>query len=72
MSDLDGDGVIEDPLPGTNRGSFGRYVEDGAELKSLISSFSSLVNAGTLTPAGQALVTAGLFTADQRRALGAV
>ncbi|HKY28432.1 MAG TPA: TonB-dependent receptor, partial [Pyrinomonadaceae bacterium] len=71
MSDLDGDGISEDPLPGTNRGSFGRDVRDGAELNGLITSYNGLVASGTLTPAGQALVSAGLFTAAQLRALGA-
>jgi hypothetical protein len=71
MSDLDGDGIIEDPLPGTNRGSFGRDVADGAALNALIGSYNTQVTAGALTPAGQALVSAGLFTAAQLKALGA-
>jgi Carboxypeptidase regulatory-like domain/TonB dependent receptor len=72
MSDLDGDGVTEDPLPGTNRGAFGRSVRNGAALNNLINSFNSQIGAGTLTPAGQALVSAGLFTPAQLNALGAV
>ena len=72
MSDLDGDGITEDPLPGSNRGSFGRDVKDGAALNSLISSYNSQVSAGALTPAGRALVTASLFTEAQLKALGAV
>jgi hypothetical protein len=72
MSDFDGDGVTEDPLPGTNRGAFGRSVPNGAALNNLISSFNGLVAAGHLTPAGQALVSAGLFTAAQLQALGGV
>jgi hypothetical protein len=71
LSDLDGDGISEDPLPGTNRGSFGRDVGDGAALNGLINSYNGLVASGTLTPAGQALVNAGLFTAAQLQALGA-
>jgi hypothetical protein len=70
LSDLDGDGISEDPLPGTNRGSFGRDVGDGGALNSLISSFNGQISAGTLTPAGRALVTAGLFTEAQLKALG--
>jgi hypothetical protein len=70
LSDLDGDGITEDPLPGTNRGSFGRDVKNGAALNNLIGGFNSQVAAGTLTPAGRALVTAGLFTEAQLRALG--
>ena len=70
MSDLDGDGITEDPLPGTNRGSFGRDVKNGAALNNLIGAFNSQVTAGSLTPAGKALVSAGLFTEAQLRALG--
>ena len=71
LTDLNGDGTAWDPLPGTNRGSFGRSVSSPAELNRLISRFNnSLV--GTFTPAGQALIDAGLFTAEQLRALGAV
>jgi len=71
FSDLDGDGISLDPLPGTNRGSFGRDVKNGAALNALISSFNSTVASGTLTPAGKALVSAGLFTEAQLKALGA-
>jgi hypothetical protein len=72
LSDLDGDGVTQDPLPGTNRGAFGRSVKDGKALNTLITSFNQQVSSGTLTPAGQALVSAGLFTKAQLQALGAV
>jgi hypothetical protein len=72
FSDLDGDGITEDPLPGTNRGAFGRSVKDGQALNTLISAFNQQVNNGSLTPAGQALVSAGLFTQGQLRSLGAV
>src|SRR5689334_8645839 len=71
MSDLDGDGIIEDPLPGTNRGSFGRDVPNGSALNGLITSYNGQVAGGALTPAGTALVNAGLFTAAQLKALGA-
>jgi hypothetical protein len=72
LSDLDGDGVTADPLPGTNRGAFGRSVKDGKALNALIGAFNQQVSSGTLTPAGQALVSAGLFTRDQLLRLGAV
>jgi hypothetical protein len=71
FSDLDGDGVIEDPLPGTNRGSFMRDVGSPSELNTLISSFNGSV-AGGFTPASQALISSGLFTAAQLRSLGAM
>jgi hypothetical protein len=72
FSDLDGDGVTADPLPGTNRGAFGRKVKDGKALNALIGAFNQQVSSGTFTPAGQALVSAGLFTQAQLRALGGV
>jgi len=71
FSDLDGDGIGGDILPGAGRGAFGRTIGSVGELNGLISSFNGQV-AGTLTPASQSLVTAGVFTADQLRALGFV
>jgi hypothetical protein len=71
LSDTDGDGVPEDPLPGTNRGAFGRSAKDGQALNALIGAFNQQVSNGSLTPAGSALVSAGLFTQAQLRALGA-
>lgn len=69
-SDLNGDGTTGDPLPGTNRGSFDRSF-GVAGLNKLIANYNTNY-AGTLTPAGQALVDAGLFTASQLKSLGAV
>jgi hypothetical protein len=69
-SDLNGDGTTGDPLPGTTRGSFDRSF-GVAGLTKLINNFNSNYT-GTLTPAGQALVDSGLFTADQLKAIGAV
>ncbi|MBO0858625.1 MAG: TonB-dependent receptor [Chloracidobacterium sp.] len=69
FTDLNGDGTTGDPLPGTNRGSFGRGV-DVTKLNQLITNFNSTVATG-LTPAAQALVNAGLFTQPQLIALGA-
>ena len=69
FTDLNGDGSTGDPLPGTNRGSFGRSVSV-SKLNQLITAFNGTVT-NTLTPAGQALVNAGLFTKDQLVQLGA-
>ena len=77
-SDLDGDGSLAgntsgqsgDLLPGTTIGSFGRGVGVSG-LAALINQWNSS-GAGKLTPAGQALVDAGLFTQAQLVALGAV
>ena len=58
------------PVPGSNIGSFGRDIKAG-DLNNFLQSLSS--NAGNkLTPAGQALVSAGLFTQDQLASLCAV
>ncbi len=59
-SDLDGDGVTQDPIMNTLRGAFSRGVK-GNELAGLIAAHNSSV-AGTLGPAAMALVQAGIFT----------
>src|SRR5258708_19532352 len=68
-SDVRGDATGGDVLPGTNVGAFGRSVKVG-DLNNRISSFNTNY-AGTFTPAGQALVQAGIFTPAQMQALGA-
>lgn len=70
LTDLTGDGSGGDVLPGTNLGSFGHGVNTG-NLNTIISNFNS-TTAGGLTPQGQALVNAGLFTTQQLKQLGAV
>jgi hypothetical protein len=70
LTDLTGDGTGGDVLPGTNVGAFGRSVKVG-NLNNVIGNFNSN-SAGQLTPAGQALVNAGLFTSSQLQRLGAV
>jgi hypothetical protein len=69
-TDVTGDGTIGDIVPGTNIGSFGRDVKVGA-INQLIDSYNNS-SGGKLTPAGQALVSAGLFTQGQLDSLGAV
>jgi hypothetical protein len=74
-SDLTGDGTNEDFFPTApgeaagKPGQFGRSVSP-TQLTNLINGWNSTV-AGTLTPAGQALVGAGLFTTAQLEALKA-
>lgn len=76
-SDLTGDGSFGgseaatqgDILPGTNIGSMNREFGIGG-LTKVINNFNSRY-AGQLTPAGQALVNARLFTKAQLAALGA-
>jgi len=71
-TDFNGDGTGGDPLPGTSRGSYGRGIGCGtAALNRVIDAYNTS-QAGQLTPAGQALVNAGLFTTAQLQQLGAV
>jgi hypothetical protein len=59
-----------DILPGTNIGSFGRAVKPSS-LNAAIETYNSNF-ASTLTPAGRALVSAGLLTQGQLQALGGI
>jgi hypothetical protein len=68
-SDITGDGLGGDVLPGTNIGSFGRSVKVQDENK-VISAYNSKYG-GALTPAGQQLVSSGVMTQAQLTALGA-
>jgi hypothetical protein len=70
VTDVTGDGTTGDVVPGSNVGDFGRKVKHGS-INKFISNYNSSA-AGQLTPAGQALVTAGLFTSGQLGSLGAV
>lgn len=70
QSDLTGDGTTGDVLPGTNVGAFGRSVNPN-NINGYIDAYNSKY-AGQITPAGQALVSAGLFSASQLQQLGAV
>jgi len=77
-ADLTGDGSgagsttggSGDLLPGTKPGAFGRDF-GVAGLRKLIDAYNTNIAGKTLTPAGQALVGAGLFTQAQLIALGA-
>ena len=69
-TDVDGDGTEGDLVPGTNPGAYEHAVK-GAGLNNLISNYNT-TKAGSITPAGQALISAGLFTANQLVALSAV
>ena len=77
FTDFDGDGTTTGIsgccvyVPGTGRGDFGRDVGNVEELNAVISGFNSTL-VGTTTPAGNALVSAGLMTQAQLIALGGV
>jgi hypothetical protein len=71
FSDVLGDGSpYQHILPGTQVGAFGRSVT-ASNINKTITKYNSTV-AGTLLPASQALVNAGLFSSRQLVQLGAV
>jgi Carboxypeptidase regulatory-like domain len=71
QTDTDGDGTWGDLVPGTNPGYYMHQVKGGQSLNALINNYNQ-AHAGQLTPAGQALVNAGLFSPGQLSALGGV
>ena len=70
QTDLNGDGTTTDLVPGTSLGYYEHQVK-GRGLNALINQYNS-TNAGQLTPAGLALVSAGILTQTQLATLGAV
>jgi Carboxypeptidase regulatory-like domain len=79
VSDVTGDGTdgslvstggIGDVLPGTNLGAFGRRNK-AAGVNTSINYYNTNF-AGRATPAGQALINAGLFNLSELQAIGAV
>jgi hypothetical protein len=70
QSDVNGDGLLGDLIPGTNPGYY-MHEYKGGNLNKLINQYNA-TSAGQLTPAGTALVNAGLFTRSQLAALNAV
>ncbi len=70
QSDLTGDGTSGDIAPGTLPGDYMHRVKPGT-LGQYITNFNQTY-AGRLTPAGQALVNAGLMTQQQLTALNGV
>lgn len=70
QTDFTGSGSYSDPLPGTKNGSFMRDFNVGG-LTDAISKYNATI-AGQPTPAGQQLISHGLFTAQQLTEIGAV
>jgi len=62
-TDFTGDGTTQDVVPGTKVGAFGRGISTGG-LSSVINNYNTNV-AGQLTPAGQLLLSNGLFAPQQ-------
>lgn len=69
-TDFTGDGTVQDLLPGTTMGSLNRSIST-AELASVIRNYNQTM-ANQPTPAGQVLISNGLFTASQLQSLGGV
>lgn len=70
QTDFTGSGVGSNPLPGTKNGAFMRKFGVSG-LNGAINNYNSTI-AGTATPAGQQLISSGLFTLPQLQAIGAV
>ena len=69
-SDVTGDGTVGDLVPGTLPGDYMHRVKPGM-LGTFINNYNSSYG-GQLSPAGKALVNAGLFSQGQLSALGGV
>jgi hypothetical protein len=69
-TDFTGDGTVQDLIPGTHWGNFGRGI-DASNINNVIASYNNTY-ANQSTPAGNLLIQNGLFTLTQLRALGAV
>jgi hypothetical protein len=70
QTDVDGDGSVGDLVPGTGPGYYEHQIK-GAGLNKLINNYNATA-AGTPTPAGNALIAAGLITQQQLIALNGV
>jgi hypothetical protein len=69
-TDFTGDGTTQDPMPGTHVGNFDRGINAGS-INNVLNNFNNTV-VGQPTPAGQVLISNGLFTLKQLQALGGV
>jgi hypothetical protein len=70
QTDVDGDGTVGDLVPGTIPGAYEHQIKNGG-LNRLINNYNA-TSAGSFTPAGQAVLAAGLFTPGQLTALNGV
>jgi hypothetical protein len=70
QTDFTGSGIFDQPMPGTTNGSFGRQF-GVTGMNNAINGYNATYG-NEPTPAGQKLVTAGLFTVAQLQQIGAV
>lgn len=69
-TDFTGDGTVQDLLPGTHVGSFDRGI-NASNINTVITSYNNKY-ANQPTPAGEVLISNGLFTLNQLQQLDAV